>query len=151
MTIMSVDNPEALTDDLLNSYRNTTYWAITDTEYIPIRIDARGAQIDLLLRETGFNTWAFVTAANPYSRQQSPALNAINNIALRQDLDARGMLYYRGLGVADDNLWPPEDSYLVLDISVEDAVDLGKKHTQNAVVVGRVGEAARLALCRDGF
>jgi hypothetical protein len=51
--------------------------------------------------------------------------------------------------VGDDNRWPPEDSYLVLDIGVEDAAELGRTHEQNAVVAGSIGKAARLVSCRD--
>ena len=135
--------------DLEAAYRATTYWAITETDYIPIRIGALTSALDSLLRDRDMRTWAFITAANPYSKPQNPAVNAMRNAALRLDLENRDLAFCRGLGVEDDHLWPPEDSYLILNISVEDAVDVGRTHEQNAVVVGRVGEAARLVFCDD--
>jgi len=51
---------------------------------------------------------------------------------------------YPSLGVGDDGTWPPEESLLVVDISRDDTVALGRRFAHDAVVVGTRSAPARV-------
>jgi hypothetical protein len=89
--------------------------------------------------------WAFVTACNPRSERLSDEKNSRRMAELEAVVQVGGWTYYHGQGIGSDGRWPAEPSLLVVGISEADAIALGKRFGQNAVVVGRVGEAARLA------
>ena len=88
--------------------------------------------------------WAFVTACNPGSVRLPDEENGRRMTELESEVRKRGWTYYRGQGVGRDGRWPPEPSFLIVGIQWAAAVELGKRFGQNAVVVGRVGEPARL-------
>lgn len=70
----------------------------------------------------------------------------------KQFLQAKSFTYYYGEGVPDNRNWPPEASFWVLGISKQDAIALGKKWEQRAIVFGRRGAVAELVAClREGF
>jgi len=66
---------------------------------------------------------------------------------LRQALATAGYRWLPALGEGDDPGWTPEPSVLVLGLSVPNAVRLGRRLQQNAVVVGKLGGRATLVWC----
>ena len=52
-----------------------------------------------------------------------------------------------GEGVGEDPKWQPEESALILGISRGEAVKLGRRFGQLAIVAGRCGRSARLIPC----
>ena len=48
--------------------------------------------------------------------------------------------FFEGEGVGEDKTWEPEISYLVVGISHEDAIKIGKFFEQNAIVIGKFNE-----------
>jgi hypothetical protein len=69
---------------------------------------------------------------------------------LRGELDTGGYRIYEGEGIGADPAWTPEPSFLVLGIRQEDAVALGTRFGQNAIVVGSSTEHAKLVWCDPG-
>ena len=55
-----------------------------------------------------------------------------------------GWPHYRGSGVGRDGAWPPEPSYLIVGVGEAEAVEVARHFGQNAIVVGHLGEPARL-------
>lgn len=55
----------------------------------------------------------------------------------------------QGEGCADAHDWPPEPSFLILGIPIEEARRMGSAYGQTAIVVGRLNEAPRLLVCAD--
>ncbi len=51
-----------------------------------------------------------------------------------EELRLRSLLFIEGVGQHPSNRWPPEPSFLVLDLSLEAAKALGSRHEQNAIV-----------------
>ena len=49
-----------------------------------------------------------------------------------------------GEGVESDQSWQPEKSFLILGMALEDAILIGKKYRQNAIVVGKIYEEPQL-------
>lgn len=127
------------------AYQRTTYLAVLPgNRQLPLHIDQIHPDLDTLLKERGEAGWAFLTACNPSSELKSEAENAARMEALRQELDARGNTYYPGFGTGDDDEWPPEESFLVLDLPLAAATELAVHFGQYAFVYGGVGKPAQL-------
>lgn len=132
---------------LERAYEATAFVADAPGGRIEIRIGRRHPDLDALLAGRGVHAWAFVTAWNPASRLLPDAENAVRQQRLRDDLAALRLTSFPGRGVPDRGDWPPEASVLVLGLAEDDARRIGRKHGQNAVVIGACGEAARLVWC----
>jgi hypothetical protein len=137
-------------DSLLAAYRKTTFYADTPRARLALRVGERCVDLDALLNDHGVSSWAYVTASNPGSRRLSDEDNAARQRELEGHVARLGVRAYPGEGVGDDGRWPPEPSLLVLGIARDDAIRLGGRYGQVAIVCGEMGRAAELVLCADG-
>jgi len=111
-----------------------------------IRIDTNSLELDAILLAQHLENWAYVTAFNP---QGCLALDAHNSEAqhrLECELNERQLLWYAGSTEAEHGDWPPEPSCLILDIDREDAIELGRRYGQAAIVTGFRGAKAELVI-----
>jgi hypothetical protein len=137
-----------MTDDaLLAAYRRTRFCADTALGRIVIRVGEGHPELDAIVRGTGCETWAYVTAFNPGSVRLSDAENDTRQRELEDGLSQLGHPMFPGEGIGDDGMWPPERSVLVLEIEREAAVQLGRRFGQRAIVCGQLGRPATLELC----
>jgi hypothetical protein len=127
------------------AYRATDY-RVEDGPNGPfvIRVGERSAAVDRLLGLHGQSEWAFVTACNPGSERSTAEENARRMAELEAVCLYHGWPHYFGAGVGRDGAWPPEPSFLVIGVSEADVVAVTGHFGQNAVVMGRLGEPARL-------
>jgi len=132
--------------DLDLAYRNTIYGVDHPAGDFDIRIDAPCALLDALLREHGITAWAFVTACNPRSQFLSSEENAARYAQLLVHVRALGLNVCTGRGKAAGGDWV-EESLLILRLEEDAAVALGAAFEQNAVVVGKLDEVAKLRWC----
>ena len=135
-------NPE-----LFEAYKNTTYRVYLPLSEIDIRIGVMNPLLQELLLSNHVESWAFITAYNPYSVMQNADVNTLLNTQLENYLSEKRYVFFKGMGVGDDDSWEPEASFMVMDIRKEDAVKLGKQFKQNAIVVGVIGNAPELINC----
>ena len=135
-------NPE-----LFEAYKNTTYRVYLPLGEIDIRIGVMNPLLQELLFRNNSESWAFITACNPYSVMQNEDANTLLNTQLELYLLEKRYVFFKGMGVGDDDSWEPEASFMVLDIRKEDAVKLGRQFKQNAIVVGVIGNAPELVDC----
>ena len=135
-------NPE-----LFETYKNTTYLVYSPIGEIDIRIGVMNPLLQQLLLNNSSESWVFITAYNPYSVMQDAGVNTILNTQLEDYLSGKRYLFFKGIGVGDDNSWEPEASFMVLNIRKEDAIKLGRQFKQNAIVVGVIGTSAELIDC----
>jgi hypothetical protein len=133
--------------DLDRVYRATTYRAILPDGEVRIRVGRRHPTLDEALGRMRVDDWAFLTAANPQSRALQPDENERRHHALVEMLACRRV--FGGEGVADADDWPAERSVLVIGLDATSAVGIGRQFDQAAVVVGSVGEPARLVWCDE--
>jgi hypothetical protein len=123
----------------LQAYRHTTYVAEAPGQGVRIRI----GEVDPGLGES----WAVVTASNPGSFKPLPDdLNAQRARELEGEV-LRSWTFYRGKGMPDEPGWSPEQSLLVLGIGRDEAIALGRRYGQNAIVVGAADARAELVEC----
>jgi hypothetical protein len=125
-------------------YVSTSYEAELGEEAISLRVGEESPDVGMIQS----NRCAFITACNPRSRKVSDADNAERMTELESVLRNRGYDYYEGLGVPDNDDWDPEPSYLVVDVSKDEAVELGRKFGQNAVVYCHADGRPTLLDCR---
>ena len=133
--------------ELFEAYKNTTYRVYSPIGKIDIRIGVINPLLQQLLLNNSSESWVFITAYNPYSVMQDAGVNTILNTQLEDYLSGKRYLFFKGIGVGDDNSWEPEASFMVLNIRKEDAVKLGKQFKQNAIVTGVIGNAPELIDC----
>jgi hypothetical protein len=134
-------------DALIEAYRRTTFLAETPSGRLRLRIGKRSSELDAFLTAHGATTWAFVTAFNPGSVPLSVEENSARQIELETVAAGQGFVCYRGEGIGDDGVWPPERSVLVLGIDRESAERLGRRFGQVAIVFGELGHEAELVMC----
>ncbi|GAA5785080.1 DUF3293 domain-containing protein [Chitiniphilus shinanonensis] len=129
------------------AYRATRY--VVPSLALTLRVDAPHPDLDGELQRRGVAEWAFVSACNPYSAAQ---LCAHENLARHQNLidavRAAGWGCFEGAGEPAAGDWAAEPSLLILGIGRDEALALGCRFEQNAVVLGRLGGVAELAWCR---
>ena len=133
--------------ELFEAYKNTTYLVYSPIGEIDIRIGVINPLLQQLLLNNSSESWVFITAYNPYSVMQDAGVNTILNTQLEDYLSGKRYVFFKGMGVGDDDSWEPEASFMVLNIRKEDAVKLGRHFKQNAIVVGVIGTSAELIDC----
>jgi hypothetical protein len=92
--------------------------------------------------------YAIVTAHNPYSQKLSKEENEQRHEGLKVILQERGLEHSPSTGQSPDGSWC-EEGFIIFDISLEDALAIGKQFEQHAIVYGR-GNRVALAWCEDG-
>lgn len=103
--------------------------------------------LDAFLAQHLSEQWAFISAFNPYSNVKDELWNKARQQELKKLLLKEGYAFLEAYGRDPEGEWPPEDNFLVMDISAERAVAIGKAFEQNAILVGTRGEAVRLVFC----
>jgi hypothetical protein len=140
-----------LPEELIEAYLKTEYRAVVDGAAITLRISAQSSGILSVFEQSKTDCAAFITAENPYSEPQTPAVNAERQQRLRNALSAMGIPYFPGQGQGEDPAWPAEASFLALGIDREASITLGRKYGQNAIVwVGSDGVPELLLLTSNG-
>jgi hypothetical protein len=133
-----------LDDELMRAYRQTSFFADTPRGNLRLRIDERNPELDAVLATEGAQSWAYVTACNPGSVALGESENARRQLLLEQATRDAGFVFFRGEGIGDDGQWPPEPSLLILGIARAQAVDLGRRFGQRAIVYGEAGGSPQL-------
>lgn len=135
-------------DELMRAYAATTFTARTSRGEIRIRVGEHNPDLDLLLAGHRVASWAYVTACNPGSVRQSPEDNERRQRRLQTEVGEKGLEFFEGEGVPDDASWLPERSLLILGIDESEAIDLGARWGQLAIVAGILGRPPRLVVVR---
>lgn len=154
----------------IQSYEQAAYFVLKKNEFdlLPNNIDflvqckQNNQCIDALLETLQLSSWALITAWNPESSKEIPKEeNKIQNESLLCDIQNQQYTHIRyGFGASSnydpqkspseqqDTIWAPEESFLILGISRESAILLGKKYRQNAILFGEKNGIVELVLCR---
>jgi hypothetical protein len=96
----------------------------------------------------GSDCCAFITACNPLGEPADEATNIRRQEAFADLLRQRGQQWQTGAGCDPKQAWPCEPSFLVLDLSLEDAKALGRQLRQNAIVWCGADKVPQLILLR---
>ncbi len=112
-----------------------------------IKIGTANAHLDELLLDNNAWSWAFVTACNPASKLLNEQENTQRQQALTAVVRKMGLRFTEAFSSSPADDWPREQSIFIFDITLEQAVDLGRQFSQHAIVFGRLGKEAELVWC----
>jgi hypothetical protein len=92
--------------------------------------------------------YSIITAHNPYSQKLSKEENEQRHKQLETILQECGLEHDLSTGESPDGSWR-EEGFIIFDISLDDALELGRHFEQHAIVYGQ-GNRVALAWCEDG-
>lgn len=122
---------QTISSSLRQAYQQTDYlfidiWTIKTRDHTP--------DIITRLSELGIDTFAIITAYNPYSHHTTDEQNISNNQQLQQVIISKGYKYL--IGEWKDPSWqrPSEPSFLIINIDLDQAKERWSQYGQNAIV-----------------
>lgn len=118
---------------IIQAYKETDYCVDGDQEFV-IKIGQFNSYLVEAQRQRSVDCSAFITAWNPYSQDFDDAQNIKLNVALAEELTARGLSFINGMGQHPSGEWPGEKSFLVFGLSLESAKSLGDRYEQNGLI-----------------
>lgn len=131
--------------NLEEAYQRAHYYV--DGFNTPIKIGKHSLEADAFCEARGASQWAYITAWNPLSVVLSTAENKKRNDDLLSDLEGYEVL--TGRGQDPEGQWLAEESFFIAAITPTEAIKLGKKYVQRAIVVGSVKSEAKLIIIPD--
>jgi len=140
-------DPEKKRLRLLQAYEATAYCAELPSGRVVIRVGKVCNELDGVLLAGNFDSWAFVSAANPRSIPLPRDRNEERHRLLVRDVTQTRWRWYPGSGEPDEPGWEREPSVLILGVGIDDAIALGRQFGQMAIVFGRYRTAAALVWC----
>ena len=126
----------AKTTELEAAYRATTYRVYLPDGHCDLRPGVASETLHCWLETAGVSCFAILTACNPGSVRLAEEENTIRQSQLECDLLESEYETYVAENLAEDATWPVEESCFVPGIPVAEAMTLGGKYGQNAVVCG---------------
>ena len=142
-----MDKPEFSTaeiDRLQVAYQQAVYEVDCNTERIELHIGRHSSRLQQLLDKHKFDTWALITAFNPYSQCLSASANLLRHQNLIEYLQPLPFKTFDAWGKDEAGSWTPEKSVLIMGISRIQAREIGRKLQQNAIVYGEAKKPPEL-------
>jgi hypothetical protein len=120
--------------ELIAAYEATRYVVDAPGEPFTLIIGESTPRLREFYRSYDAETAAFLTAWNPFSEQASESDNRAWQAELERRAEALASVQIKSCGVGPSGDWEPEDSTLIIGISLADATTLGRSFRQNAFV-----------------
>lgn len=140
-----------LSPALLRSYEETHYCVNAATpeqaEFV-LRVGEISKPLAAVLKKSGVDCSAFLTACNPWSESLSDVENALRQASLLKTLRVRSLRWIDGVGQHPSNQWPGESSVLILGLSLAAAKVLAQDFEQNAFVWAGADATPQLVVLR---
>ncbi|MES2538256.1 MAG: DUF3293 domain-containing protein [Pseudomonadota bacterium] len=139
----------ALSLELIAAYRATDYrvYASPEPDFI-LRIDCHSPELASLHAARGVTGSAHLTAWNPLGAPTPLEINRAAQGLMLADLLALNAATLPGFGVNQAEEWPGEEHVLAIGVSRDDAIGLGRKYNQNAIVWSGVDAIPELILLK---
>lgn len=120
--------------DKIDAYLATDYAAQTGGGTFIMRIGTFSPDIQAIYERQGWSCCLFITAFNPFGREQNLAENELAQAELGRELRTLSLNVSEGEGADPTGEWDPEKSYLAFGIDEQLSRELGIKYRQDAVV-----------------
>lgn len=118
-----------------------------------MRIGVIDAAMQTLLKHYHAGSFCAITAANPHSQQRCASINKNRNAELEKDLHnlgaQRSWLVFPASNQPDDDSWPAEPGFVVLNMPLNTALMLAEKYQQNALVWADESARPELYFCGE--
>lgn len=135
---------EAKIEPELRQAFEETHYQVHHEPPFTLHIGQNCPELDALLKTSGLDTAAFITAWNPRAQPLDEHENRTRQRQLTDEIKRRSLRRIEGMGQHPSNNWPGEESMLILGLQLEAARALCVQFRQLACVVYRRGEAAQL-------
>ena len=122
-----------ISETLLSAYEETHYCVFHEPPFA-LQIGVRSEEAAQLHQDHEVHSSVFLTACNPFSQPLSEQENRCRQVELERTIARQGWVAKRGIGRHPTNDWPAEPSFLILGISIDQAMALGRRFDQNALV-----------------
>lgn len=136
------DSSVNIDQQLLKAYLNADYCLIKPS--LKIKVGENSRELDTFLMDNNAYYWAFITAWNPHTQLLNLVENEGRHQSLMQNLIEARYTFVEGYGESQDGRYPPEKSLMIFDISKVDAMRLGRRYQQNAILYGSINAKAEL-------
>ncbi len=120
-------------NSLIEAYENTNYHVFYDEEII-INIGKKNTDLNKLFKDKNLISASIITAYNPFSEIMTDEQNISAQLRLKKILEDSNSFYLNAIGKDPKNKWKGEASFFIENISKENAIKLGRKFNQNAIV-----------------
>lgn len=117
----------------IDAYRQAIYMVDTYPPF-EFKVDEYSEPLIQLLRIKNAKTAAWITACNPYGNKQTPEKNKFLQDKLFQLINEKGLEYTTGRGIDSQHRQAPEESLLLFNIALDEAIEIGKLFNQNAIL-----------------
>jgi hypothetical protein len=135
--------PEPITPELRKAFEDTHYTVHHEPPFT-LHIGQNSPELDALLKASGHDSAAFITAWNPMCQPLMEEDNHQRQQALLDVLKRRSLRWIPGTDKHPSNGWPAEESVLVLGLQPEAARVMCLDHQQRACVTYRLRGVAQL-------
>jgi hypothetical protein len=115
-------------------YRKAKYTFAYGDKLITLQIGEISHELLKIYAETGLSSGVFITAHNPFGREQNSQDNEAANEHLLAELKNLASFVADGEWADTSGAWPIEKSYFALGVSLETARHLGRRYQQDGVV-----------------
>ena len=120
-------------NSLIEAYENTNYYIYHDTE-ITINIAKKNIDLINLFKDKNLISASIITAYNTFSKIMTEEQNLSAQLQLKKMIEDSNLSYLDAIGQDIKKEWLGEPSFFIENISKENAIKLGKKFNQNAIV-----------------
>lgn len=134
-----------LPEKLIAAYSDADYVVECDSYSFVMRIGSHSQEMDDILQQHAATTMAIISAFNPLSNPTDEMINIQNTEKLGNELRQRFISFKQGLSKSTHGEWP-EKNFIVIDIDLDTAKEIGKHYKQNAIVFYEKGGVAKLIL-----
>ena len=129
---------------LQTAYEQAIYEVYSDGSTIQLHIGHCCPKLDALLIQRGCNSWTLITAYNPYSQCLSAPENQQRHQRLVKYIQKLELLSLPAVGRDTDGIWTPEQSLCIFGVRLQQAISIGQKYAQNAIVYGELNRPVEL-------
>lgn len=136
--------PEMIPDSLRTAYLRAVYSFGEGPSRLELRPGRPCEPLRHWMQDNGLRCVAVLTAFNPGSRSCDSAFNSQAQRALRARISSGGLPYREGCNLDPTGAWPPEDSLLVGNLSLQQARELAREFGQLAFLWSDEGAVPRL-------
>ena len=120
-------NPE-----LIRAYQDALYCVHIEDKTLQLEVGESNEVLNQIMREYACNSCALITAHNPRSKILTDTENKNRSTKLEQMIKAQSFLFYPGFSTDKNETWPKETSFLIFNISLQQANILANQFQQNA-------------------
>ena len=142
---MEGNKSEGIDQELQIAYEQACYRLFEPP--VLFKINEQNDALCQLLKKHNSSSAFFITAFNPGSKLYSLSENNKNQERLQQQLVRITSIFYKGQSECTKGTWPIEESFLVLNISKNQAIEIGKHFKQMAIVEINHTGLSGLLLC----